>query len=237
MTCIQGFVCAVPTANRAAFIDHAKIAVEVFRDNGCLSAVECWGDDVPDGKVTSFLLAVQAKADETVVFAWYVWPSKAAHDAGMEAAMSDPRLGPDDNPMPFDGTRMIYGTFTPLFEIGAPRPGGYIDCFVAAVPRERREEFRAFAAFCDPIFAEFGATWIMEAWEDRIPDGKITDLRRAVKAQPDEAVVFSWAQWPDKATRDVGSAKMMEDARFADLTMPFDGKRMIIGGFVPVVEF
>lgn len=236
MTCIQGFICAVPTRNRAAFIEHAQKAAEAFREHGCLAAVECWGDDVPAGVVTSFPMAVKAEADETVVFAWYIWPSKAAHDAGMQAAMADPRLSPETNPMPFDGKRVIFGTFEPLLTIGAPCPGGYIDGFVAAVPRAERAAFHDFAAYCDPIFAEFGATWIMEAWEDDIPDGKITDFRRAVKAGPDEAVIFSWVQWPDKATRDAGSARMMEDARFAALTMPFDGKRMIIGGFVPVVE-
>lgn len=236
MICIQGFVCAVPTDNRQTYIDHALIATEVFREHGCLSAVECWGDDVPDGKLTSFPMAVQAKASETVIFAWYIWPSKAAHNAGLQAAMSDPRLSAENNPMPFDGQRVIFGTFEPLLEIGAPQPGGYVDGFVTAVPRDKRDAFRDFAAYCDPIFTEFGANWIVEAWEDEIPNGKITDFRRAVQATPDEAVLYSWVQWPDKATRDAGNSRMVDDPRFANLAMPFDGKRMIYGGFVPVVE-
>ncbi|MCH8490535.1 MAG: DUF1428 domain-containing protein [Oceanicaulis sp.] len=236
MSCIQGYICAVPAANRAAFIDHARTAAEAFRDHGCLSAVECWGDDVPDGEVTSFPLAVKAEPDEIVVFSWYVWPSKDAHDAAMNEAMSDPRLSPETNPMPFDGKRVIFGAFEPLLELGAPRKGGYVDGFVVAVPKNKRDAFMAFAKACDPVFIEHGATWIMEAWGTDIPEGKHTDFRRAVKAGPDEEVVFSWVQWPDRAARDAGNEKIMNDPRLAAKPMPFDGKRLIYGGFVPVVE-
>ena len=236
MTCIQGFICAVPTANRAEFIDHARQAAEAFRDHGCLSARECWGDEVPDGAVTSFPLAVQAGADETVVFAWYIWPSRATHDTAMQQATNDPRLNPETNPMPFDGKRVIYGAFEPVLELGAPAPGGYIDGFVVAVPRNRRTDFVAFADACDPVFIEHGATWIIEARGADIPEGKLTDFRRAVQAGPDEEVMLSWVQWPDRATRDSGHQKIMCDPRMSAQPMPFDGKRLIFGGFVPVVE-
>lgn len=236
MTCIQGFICAVPTANRAAFIAHARKAAAAFRDHGCLSAVECWGDDVPAGEVTSFPLAVKAAPEETVVFSWYVWPSKAAHDAVMKAPPTDPRLNPATNPMPFDGKRVIFGAFEPVLELGSPRPGGYIDGFVVPVKRDRRETFAAFARACDPIFMEHGATWIIESWGVDVPEGKLTDFRRAVQAEPDEEVVFSLVQWPDRAARDAGNAKIMNDPRLAEKEMPFDGKRLIFGGFTPVVE-
>ncbi len=236
MTCIQGFVAAVPTANRAAFIDHADKAASAFRDHGCLSAVECWGDEVPMDDLTSFPLAVQAGADETVVFSWYVWPSKSAHDAVMQGPMTDPRLSIEGNPMPFDGKRVIFGAFEPLVEFGTPQQGGYVDGFVIPVPKANQDAFRKQAAEFAPIFADFGASWIIECWEQDVPDGKLTDFRRAVQAQTDEAIVFSLVQWPDKATRDAGSARMMQDARFSDLEMPFDGKRMVFGGFVPVVQ-
>lgn len=111
MNYIDGFVAAVPTANREAFRRHAEAAAAVFREHGALGVSECWGDDVPDGTLTSFPLAVQRKADETVVFSWVAWPSRAVRDAGMKAVMADPRLQPDRNPMPFDGKRMIYGGF------------------------------------------------------------------------------------------------------------------------------
>jgi uncharacterized protein YbaA (DUF1428 family) len=111
MNYIDGFVAAVPTANREAYRKHAEMAAPVFREHGALKVVECWGDDVPDGVVTSFPMAVKKQADETVVFSWIVWPSRAVRDAGMAKVMADPRLKPDVNPMPFDGKRLIYGGF------------------------------------------------------------------------------------------------------------------------------
>ena len=92
MTYVDGFVAAVPTANREAYRKHAEAAAVVLKEHGALKLVECWGDDVPDGKVTSFPMAVQKKPDETVVFSWIVWPSKAVRDAGMAKVMADPRL-------------------------------------------------------------------------------------------------------------------------------------------------
>jgi uncharacterized protein YbaA (DUF1428 family) len=88
----------------------------VFKEHGATRVVEAWGDDVPDGKVTSFPLAVQRKDDETVVFSWVEWPSKQARDAGWQKIMADPRMQPEANPMPFDGQRLIYGGFAPLVE-------------------------------------------------------------------------------------------------------------------------
>lgn len=116
MNYIDGFVAAVPTANRDAYRKHAAAAAPVFKEHGALKVVECWGDDVPEGKVTSFPMAVQRKPDETVVFSWIVWPSKSVRDAGMAKVMADPRLQPDVNPMPFDGKRLIYGGFEVLVE-------------------------------------------------------------------------------------------------------------------------
>lgn len=111
MNYVDGFVAAVPTANRERFRQHAQDAAAVFREHGALQVIECWGDDVPEGEVTSFPMAVQRRADETVVFSWIVWPSRAARDDGMKKVMEDARLSPDRNPMPFDGKRMIFGGF------------------------------------------------------------------------------------------------------------------------------
>ena len=113
----------------------------------------------------------------------------------------------------------------------------YIDGFVLAVPAAKREEFIAHANTFDAIFLEVGATRVMECWGDDVPEGKLTDFRRAVQATGDEVVVFSWIEWPDKATRDAGMEKFMKDPRMAEAgDMPFDGKRMIFGGFTPVVS-
>jgi uncharacterized protein YbaA (DUF1428 family) len=116
MTYIDGFVAAVPTANREAYRKHAAMAAPVFKEHGALKMAECWGDDVPDGKLTSFPKAVQKKDDETVVFSWIVWPSKQVRDEGMKKVMADPRVQPDANPMPFDGKRLIFGGFEVLVE-------------------------------------------------------------------------------------------------------------------------
>jgi uncharacterized protein YbaA (DUF1428 family) len=116
MTYIDGFLAAVPTANREKFRRHAEEAAIVFKEHGALKIVECWGDDVPDGKVTSFPLAVKCQPDETVIFSWIMWPSREVRDAGMAKVMADPRLQPDNNPMPFDGKRAIFGGFKVLVE-------------------------------------------------------------------------------------------------------------------------
>ncbi|MEO9135768.1 MAG: DUF1428 domain-containing protein [Casimicrobiaceae bacterium] len=116
MTYVDGFVAAVPSANREIFRKHAEAAAMVFKEHGALRVVECWGDDVPQGKLTSFPLAVKCKEDETVVFSWITWPSRQARDAGMKKMMADPRVQPDTNPVPFDGKRLIYGGFDVLID-------------------------------------------------------------------------------------------------------------------------
>ena len=125
MSYIDGFVIAVPTANKQKFIDHAKLGDSVFLDLGATRVLECWGDDVPEGKLTDFRKAVQAKDDETVVFSWIEWPDKKTRDAAMakmtdwtsHPEKADPRMDPEKNPMPFDGKRMIFGGFTSLVEL------------------------------------------------------------------------------------------------------------------------
>jgi uncharacterized protein YbaA (DUF1428 family) len=108
MTYVQGMIAAVPTANRDKFIEHAEASAKLFKAHGALAVSENWGHDVPDGSVTSLPLAVKCRPDETVVFSWISWPDKATHDKAWEAMMSDmEELGE----MPFDGQRMIFGTF------------------------------------------------------------------------------------------------------------------------------
>lgn len=116
MTYVDGFVCAVPTANKEQYLAHATLVASVFKENGALQVVECWGDDVPDGKLTSFPMAVQRKEDETVVFSWVRWPSRALRDQAWEKVMQDPRLNSATNVMPFDGKRLIYGGFEVLLD-------------------------------------------------------------------------------------------------------------------------
>lgn len=117
MSYVDGFVAAVPNDNRERFIKHAREAAEVFKDYGALQVVECWGDDVPEGEVTSFSMAVQRKPEEAVVFSWVTWPSREMRNQAMPKIMADPRVQPDINPMPFDGKRLIYGGFEVVVDV------------------------------------------------------------------------------------------------------------------------
>lgn len=115
MSYIDGFVLAVPNDKKDAYRKLATEAAAVFKSHGALSVVECWGEDVPEGKVTSFTMAVKREPNETVVFSWIEWPSREVRDSGMKASMEDPRMGsPKD--MPFDGMRMIFGGFEVLVQ-------------------------------------------------------------------------------------------------------------------------
>ena len=114
----------------------------------------------------------------------------------------------------------------------------YIDGFVIPVYPGKREAYREMADQAARIFREHGALQIIEAWEDDVPDGKVTDFRRAVQAQKGENIVFSWIIWPSRAARDEGNKKVMADPRMQPTggEMPFDTKRMIFGGFTPIVQ-
>ncbi len=121
MAYIDGFVIPVPTASRQAFIDHALATDTLFKDFGATRVVECWGDDLPGGKLTDFRKAVQAKQDETVAMAWIEWPDKATRDEGMkhfhDLAQTDDRFDEEKNPVPFDGARMIFGGFSVVLDV------------------------------------------------------------------------------------------------------------------------
>jgi uncharacterized protein YbaA (DUF1428 family) len=148
----------------------------------------------------------------------------------------DPRMDPAKNPMPFDGKRIIFGGFSIILDTGPVTGAGYVDGFVIAVPKANEAAYRKQAEGGAPIFRDLGATRIVECWGDDVPHGKVTDFYGAVKAEDDETIVFSWIEYPDKATRDEAGARMMDDPRFEALgEMPFDGKRMIFSGFAPVV--
>jgi uncharacterized protein YbaA (DUF1428 family) len=120
MSYVDGFVIAVPTANKQKFIEHARTADAIFTELGATRVVECWAEDVPEGKVTDFRKAVNATSQESVVFSWIEWPDKDTRDAAMKKMMSeefsDERMDPEKNPMPFDGKRLIFGGFEPIVE-------------------------------------------------------------------------------------------------------------------------
>lgn len=117
MSYVDGFVTPVLTAQKEAYRAHAETAAHMFKEFGATSVVEAWADDVPEGKVTSFSLSVQRKEEETVVFSWVVWPSKAARDAGWAKMMADDRMNMETMAGLFDGKRLIYGGFEPIVEV------------------------------------------------------------------------------------------------------------------------
>jgi len=114
----------------------------------------------------------------------------------------------------------------------------YVDGFVLAVPAASKDAYLRHAAEAAPIFKEFGVTRMVECWGDEVPEGKLTDFRRAVQARDDEVVVFSWFEYPSKDVRDSAMARMQADPRMKAMgeNMPFDGRRMIFGGFVPILD-
>jgi len=240
MSYIDGFVIAVPTANKQTFIVHANKGDGVFIDHGATRVVECWGADVPKGKTTDFQGAVAARDDETVVFSWIEWPDKASRDNVMqrmdEIGKSDERMDPAKNPMPFDAKRMIYGGFEPIVERGKESRDSYVQGFIVPVPATKREAYRKMADEVWAMFEGYGALRLVEAWGDDVPEGEVTDFRRAVKAEPQEKVVFSIMQWPSREVCDAAHEKMMKDERMQPpADMPFDGKRMVYGGFNRIV--
>ncbi|HRN88909.1 DUF1428 family protein [Hyphomicrobium sp.] len=116
MTYVDGFVLAVPAANKQAYLELAARMAPIFKEFGATRVVECWGDDVPDGKLTDFRGAVKATDDEIVVFSWIEYPSKEVRDAANEKMRSDPRMKPQSDTVPFDGKRMIFGGFLPILD-------------------------------------------------------------------------------------------------------------------------
>lgn len=231
MSVIFGCVLPVAPANRERFVEDARQAAAVFEEFGARRVVDAVGDDVPAGQRTDFYRSVAAEAGELVAFGWIEWPDGPTRDEAERRMNEDPRM--DTSQMAFDGKRMIFGAFEPVVDEGAGGPCGYVDGFVLAVPTERRDVFVEHCRMAAPLFLRNGATRHVECWGVDVPDGVRTDFRRAVQAQPDETVCFSWIEWPDRATRDAGQKAVFAqmEAEMADNPMPFDGKRMIWGGF------
>lgn len=117
MSYVDGFVVAVPKANIEAYKTLAATAGKVWKEHGALAYVECIGDDVPHGELTSFPRAVQAKDDEIVVFSWVRYRSREERDEVMKKVMADDRMKSDPASWPFDGKRMIFGGFVPFLEV------------------------------------------------------------------------------------------------------------------------
>jgi uncharacterized protein YbaA (DUF1428 family) len=237
MTYFEGFIVPVPEGNKAAYERHASDFAPLVRNIGVARMVESWETDVPEGKLTDFRKAVNARPDEKIVFSWFEYPNRQTRDATNEKFMTDPQIeeaaGKDT---PFDGKRMVMGGFEAIVELGEGG-GTYISGFVMPVPMANKDAYREMTERHATIFREYGALRLVQAWGDDVPEGKVTDFYRAVKAEPGEAVVFAFIEWSSKQASDEAWAKMMRDERMQPSPdAPFDGKRMFWGGFEKILD-
>ena len=168
MTYVDGFVIPVPAENKEKFRAHAAAVGQLFKEFGAARLFESWGDDLPEGKVTDFRGSVQAKEDETVAFAWAEYPSKEAREAAVEKMRTDPRMAQFAD-APFDGSRMILGSFSSIVDRKRDGETGYADGFIVPVPDGKKQAYLAMAERAAAIFEEYGALRVVEEWGDDVP--------------------------------------------------------------------
>ena len=207
----------------------------MFKEFGVKRMVEAWGDDVPDGKVTDFKGAVQAKDDEIVVFSWFEYPDSATRDAANEKMMSDPRMKEMGADMPFDGKRMIVGGFDSIVDDGrARRRWAMPTASSFPSPKAIRKPIARWPKRPSKMFQEHGAT------PRRRGLGRRRARRQGHRLSPRgegrgraRTSSFPGSNGRTRQTRDEGWAKVMADERMKPDhdNMPFDGKRMFWGGF------
>lgn len=238
MTFFQGFVVPVPSDKKEAYRQMAAEAAPLFEEFGARRIVECWGDDVPRGEITDMYGAVEAVEGENLVFAWIDWDSEEACAQAHDEMMKDERMQEPPSGMPFDGKRMIFAGFEQIGVKGDGGETGYLQAYVAPAAIGEREAYSEMMATIRDIAVDAGALRAVDGWSDRIEDGKLTDFKRAVKAEEGEAVAVGFTEWSSKAAAQRGLAKMRDDSRMPPpgSDMPFDGQRMIFGGFVPIVS-
>lgn len=234
MSYFQGFVIPVKAENKEAYRAMATKAAPAFAEYGAIQTVECWEEDVPDGKLTDLRRAVKAEPGENIVYSWIWWPDKATCDAASEKIMADERMKPEGE-LPFDAQRMIYAGFEAVHDSGANGSFGFVDAVVGSSSSDRAT-FAENAAKLDAFFIREGAVRTVDGWGADVPDGQVTDFKRAVAAEDGETVIFGWIEWPDKATRDKAFEGMMQNPELTAITPGFDMKRAIFGGFAPILD-
>lgn len=237
MTYVEGFLTPVPAAKKAAYLDHARRAAPILKEFGVTRLVENWGDDVPRGTRNDLWGAVAAAEGEVVVFSWFEYPDRATRDRASAAMMNDPRFANMMADLPFDARRMIYGGFAGVNDHGGGSGTGYVDGVVMPIAAGGEARYAEHAARLAPMFAEVGALRVLDAVEDDLAPGAVTDFYRAVLRDGAERVGFGWIEWPDKATRDAGWGRLMADERMRNAgEPPYDGKRMAFGGFATILD-
>jgi len=237
MTYIQGFLVPVPEGNKQVYREMAASAVPVFEKHGMVRMVECWSDDVPHGETTDMYRGVNAEKGEIVVFSWVDWGSKETWQKAHKAFAEDEEMEAPAE-MPFDGKRMVYAEFDMLGEAGEGGDTRYVNGYVAPVPRTNKEAFAEMCAAMREMAIEVGALRAVDSYAASLADGKVTDFKRAVKAENGEGVAFGFTEWASKEACEQGMAKMREDSRMPPpgSDMPVDGKRLIFGGFEVLLD-
>jgi uncharacterized protein YbaA (DUF1428 family) len=236
MAYIEGFVLAVPAANKDIYREHASSAVPMFKGLGATRMVETWADDVPPGKQTDFYRATKLEEGEVPLFSWIEYPDRATRVAAGKRMMEDPSITAAMSEMPFDAQRMIYGGFEALVDTGAKGKPGYVEGMISPVPVNNKDSYRAAAEVQAPLLLEHGALRVVDSWGDDVPPGQTTDFQRAVAAKDDETIGFSFIEWPSKDVRNKAWEKLMQDPRMAPNPDLYDAKRSIYGGFSPLVD-
>jgi len=208
--------------------------VDYFRSLGVTRMLETWGDDVPRGEKTDFYRAVAAKDDEVIVYSFQIYPDRATADAANEKMMNDPAMAGME--MPFDGARMIFGGFEVVAGTTSEGIPGYVDGSVIPVPTDKKDAYIDSIGEFAELFKQHGAVRYIEGWGKSVPDGQVTDFKRAVEAKPDETVVFRWIEWPSKEVRNRAWEALYTHPRIHQPSAIFDGSRRIVGGFVPILD-
>lgn len=235
MVYIDGFVLAVPAENKSKYIAHAEAGAALFKKLGATRLVETWAEDVPEGKQTDFYRATKLEAGEVPLFSWVEYPDRATRQKAGQEMMTDPDAQ-SMSEMPFDAMRMIYGGFETLVDTGRKAAPGYVDAMISPVPVANKEAYRAAAQAQAPLVLAQGALRVVDGWGDDVPPGKITDFQRAVATRDDEAIGFSFIEWPSKELRDAAWKVLMEDPEMMPDPKIWDATRSIMGGFMPVVD-
>lgn len=234
MAYIDGFVLAVPAANKEKYREVATAAVSMFKQFGATRFIENWGDDVPQGKQTDFYRATKLEDGEVPLFSWVEYPDRATRMEAGRKMMEDTSMGMME--MPFDMQRMIYGGFEILHDTGTREKPRYVEGMISPVPVANKEAYRAAAQVQAPLLLEHGALRVVDTWGDDVPPGKTTDYQRAVATKDGETVGFSFIEWPSKDVRNTAWEALMQDPRMAPNPDLYDAKRSIYGGFVPLVD-
>jgi uncharacterized protein YbaA (DUF1428 family) len=237
MAHLQGFVIPVPPANKEAYRSMAMEAAPFFTEYGSGRILEGWGEDVPRGTTTDLYGAVRAEGDENVVFSWIEWDSEEVCKQAHDAMMKDERMTMPPE-MPFDGKRMVFAGFDVLGESGAGGQTGYVQGYVAPVPRDNRNAFAEMCATMREVAIDSGALRAVDGWADDVAAGQVTDFKRAVQAKEGEAIAFGFVEWASKDAFEAGKAAMRSDDRMPKpgADMPFDGMRLIYGGFSVLLD-